>query len=445
MKKPYEKPFITKQQGGIINKFGNAALTAVTDEIDGIKAEALVKEYGSPLFVYSEKTIHKKYRELVDAFSLRYPRVQHAWSYKTNYLKAVCRTFHNLGSWAEVVSMMEYQMAKRLGVKPQHIIFNGPFKPYEALRTAIIEGAMVNIDGMEELYEIEKIASELDKPVNIGVRLNMSLGTYMAWDRFGINIESGQAYQAVKRAVAGGKIHIDGLHAHIGTFILDPEIYRAQTQKLIEFARLIKNDFGIHIRYIDIGGGFASRNRLKGTYLSTADIAPPFERYAEAICDELLASFSQNDLPLLILETGRALIDEAGTIISTVSATKRLSNGIRALVIDAGVNILFTAFWYDHDIIPINNRGGAMEDHVIYGPLCMQIDVIRPQMKLPHLERGDRVMIRPAGAYNNTQWLQFISLRPNVAMIGVGGAVSVIRKAESLDYLQELESIPEWM
>jgi len=442
MKKPYEKPFFSRHQTGVINKFGRASLARPINEIDGVKVAALVAAHGSPLFVYSEATIKRKHAELMDAFSLRYPRVQHAWSYKTNYLKAICRCFHQLGSWAEVVSQMEYEMAKRMGNDPAHIIFNGPSKPHDALKTALSEAAMVNIDSMEEIYEVEKIATEIGTSVNVGVRLNMALGTYIAWDRFGINLESGHAYQAVKRAVAGGKIKIDGLHTHIGTFILDPELYRIAIKKVIEFAKLIKKDFDVQIKYINMGGGFPSKIKLKGTYLA-AESLPRFDRYAEAICDELLSAFPSDELPLLILETGRAMIDEAGALIATVVATKRLGNETRSLVMDAGVNLLFTAFWYDLEMTPVVDRGSALEEHLVYGPLCMQIDVIMPTVKLPYLEKGDQVIIRPVGAYNNTQWMQFIQLRPNVVMIGENGKVAVIRKAENLDYLQSLEQMPE--
>lgn len=445
MKTLYEKPFIAKQKGGETNKFGSMAQATVRETIEGVKVSDLIRKYGSPLFVYSERKIRQKHCQLSDAFSLRYPKVRLAWSYKTNYLKAICKTFHTMGSWAEIVSEMEYEMAIKLGVDPSKIIFNGPFKPYDALKRALAEGAMVNIDSMYELYDAEKISEELGAPVHAGIRVNMSLGQYMAWDRFGFNIESGQALKAVELAVSRGKVNIEGLHAHIGTFLLDPDIYRMQVEKLLEFSRALREEFEIRVKYIDIGGGFPSRNRLKGTYLPTSDMVPIFERFAEAICDQILAAFKPDELPVLFLESGRALIDEAGMIISSVAAVKRLGNGMRALVIDAGVNLLQTAFWYDHEVIPAVDRGAWVEDHVVYGPLCMQIDVIRQQVRLPYLEKGDPVIIRPAGAYNNTQWMQFITLRPNVVMIGEKGNVSLIRQAETVDYLQQKERLPEWL
>lgn len=445
MKKAYEKPYIKRYAGGIVNKFGGLTQTHVQERIEDIKVSDLIKEYGSPLFVYSERILKQKYHHLMDAFLLRYPKVQHAWSYKTNYLKAICKSFHNLGSWAEVVSEMEYEMACNLGVEPCRIVVNGPWKPYSLLKKALQKGSFVNVDSMDELYDAEKIAAELGAPVNIGLRVNMALGAWMAWDRFGFNLESGEVHQVVRRALSGGKIRIAGLHAHIGTFILDPELYRSEVLQLISLCKMLKDEFKIQLTYLDIGGGFASPNRLRGALLSTGDMAPPFERFAEAVCGEVLAAFKPDESPLLLLETGRALIDEAGMLISSVAATKRLPNGMRGLILDAGVNLLFTSFWYDHELIPAVDRGDPLEDHVVYGPLCMQIDVIRPQVKLPSLQKGDPVIIKPAGAYNNTQWLQFIHLRPNVIMIGENRQVSVIRGKETIDYLQEQEQIPSWL
>jgi diaminopimelate decarboxylase len=445
MLKPYEKPFFTRQRSGVTNKFGGMTQTRTQEEIEGVSIADLTARYGSPLFVYSERVIREKHQELMRSFSTRYPKVQHAWSYKTNYLQAVCRSFHRLGSWAEVVSTMEYEMARRLGVEPSKIIFNGPFKPYDGLKQAIVDGAIVNIDNMDELYDIEKIVTETGAKAQIGIRVNMALGAQMAWDRFGFNLDGGQAHQAVKRIVAGGKATLVGIHAHVGTFILEPETYRQEAQKLTAFSTSLREEFGLTINYLDIGGGFASRNRLKGTYLSTAEMIPSFDAYAEAVCSELLDAFPPDELPLLFLESGRAMIDEAGSLIATVQATKRLANGMKGVVIDAGVNLLFTSFWYDHEIIPTVDRGYPQEDHVIYGPLCMQIDVIREQIKFPHLEKGDRILIRPVGAYNNTQWMQFITLRPNVVMISEKGEVSVIRQAETVEYMQQMERMPEWL
>ena len=112
----------------------------IRSSIDGVPVHQLTEQYGSPLFVYSEKTIRQTYKKAYEAFSSRYPNVRFGWSYKTNYLRAICAVFHQEGAIAEVVSEFEYEKARSLGIEGKDIIFNGPYKPYESLKTAVKEG-----------------------------------------------------------------------------------------------------------------------------------------------------------------------------------------------------------------------------------------------------------------------------------------------------------------
>jgi len=130
--------------------------------------------------------------------------VQFGWSYKTNYLKAVCAVFHQEGAIAEVVSEFEYEKARELGIEGKDIIYNGPYKPYDSLVTAAKEGAKIHIDTFDEINDLEKVADELGSEIPVAIRLNMDTGIYPQWSRFGFNIESGQAMDAVKRIKAGG-------------------------------------------------------------------------------------------------------------------------------------------------------------------------------------------------------------------------------------------------
>jgi diaminopimelate decarboxylase len=195
-----------------------------------------------------------------------------------------------------------------------------------------------------------------------------------------------------------------------------------------------------------MGGGFASKNNLKGSYLPGNVSSPSFDDYAEAICSALLnAEYSKQELPILILETGRALIDEAGSLCGTVLANKRLSDGRRATIMDFGVNILFTSFWYDHKVSPAQEFSHYTEDGVIYGPLCMNIDVIRESITLPPMKKGDNVVVHSVGAYNMTQWMQFIAMRPNVVMIDMEGKHHLIRNRETLSDLNDKEVMPTYL
>ena len=277
----------------------------------------------------------------------------------------------------------------------------------------------------------------------IGLRVNLATGSTPAWDRFGFNLEGGQALAAVERLVAGGKLRLAGLHCHIGTFVLEPDAYRVAARKLTELANELKNRFDITLDYLDLGGGLASRNTLHAQYLPGDEATPSLPQYAEALADGLeTLEYDQAELPTLILESGRALIDDAGTLITTVVATKRLADSRRAIIVDAGVNVLFTAFWYRHELRPAVQRPGRPEATAVFGPLCMQIDVIRETTMLPPLQVGDPLVVRHVGAYNVTQWMQFITLRPAVVLIGPKGVVDRIREAETITDVTGPERMP---
>lgn len=439
----YERPIIKKLNYGTLNKFGNSSAYPYTSHIEGVAVRDLIQQYGSPLFVISERKIRHLHQDCYRAFSTRYPKVQMAWSYKTNYLNAVCQVFHQEGAWAEVVSGFEYQKALKNGVVGSQIIFNGPDKTEEELRLAIENESMIHIDHFDELYKIVALTNTTNRRPKVAIRVNMDTGVYPMWDRFGFNYETGQAWDAINKIMTLDKMDLVGLHCHIGTFMLSPSAYSVAAYKLSDLALGIKKKFRKNIEYIDLGGGFPSRNTLRGSYLQGDDIVPTFDDFAEVISSALFnVGFESQDLPLLILETGRALVDEAGFLLGTVLANKRLSDGRRATIMDFGVNLLFTSFWYEHKITPAQESSHHTENSVIYGPLCMNIDVIRENASLPLLNRGDQVVVHTVGAYNMTQWMQFISLRPNVVMIDMEGKVHLIRANEELSYLMHLEQTP---
>lgn len=444
MKQVYEKPIIKKLQTGLMNKFGRspAYMRKVRSEIDGVTIDELVARHGSPLFVYSERVLRQKRRQMHHAFSTRYPNVVLGWSYKTNYLGAICSIMHQEGSIAEVVSAMEYEKARAAGIPGDKIIFNGPHKSLAALETAIREGAMINVDHLDEIYDLEGLAQKTGRKLQVGLRLNLDAGVYPQWSRFGFNLETGQALEAVKRIKQGGKLSINGLHCHLGTFIMDASAYARQIEKMVAFAYEVEKTFGFSIEYLDIGGGFPSRHHLKGVYLPPEVALPSMDEFAEAITRALSKALAPGDFPKLILESGRALVDEAGYLITTVTATKRLADGTRAYVADAGVNLLFTAYWYKFNIEMDREIGGLNENSILYGPLCMNIDAIDEGVLLPPLPRGTRLVLSPVGAYNQTQSMQFIEYRPACVLIGEQGEVDVIREREDLTDIARREKVP---
>ena len=443
-KKRYERPTLRKMNTGLMNKFGTKTENEPVTHIESVSVKGLLKDFGSPLFVISETKIRRNFQNASRIFKTRYPKVQFAWSYKTNYLDAVCQIFHQEGSWAEVVSGFEYDKALKNGVPGNKIIFNGPDKSDAQLLTAAKNNSLIHIDHYDELYSLIRLSEEHNVKPRVAIRVNMDTGIYPKWDRFGFNFENGQAWNALTRIINSTKLELVGLHCHIGTYMLSPAAYAIAARNLCELTWTVKERFGKTLQYIDLGGGFPSTNTLKGAYLPGTDTVPSLDQFADAITDVILGyGFKQEELPLLILETGRALIDDAGYLLGTVLATKRLSDGRRAIILDFGLNTLFTSLWYEHKVSPAQPMGHQTEEMVLYGPLCMNIDVVRESIVMPLLEKGNQVVVHQVGAYNMTQWMQFITLRPNVVMIDANNSTHIIRKSETMEYIDSLESVPE--
>jgi diaminopimelate decarboxylase len=193
---------------------------------------------------------------------------------------------------------------------------------------------------------------------------------------------------------------------------------------------------------------------------------PSFDDYAREIGGTIKRLWPEDSpLPRLYLETGRALVDEAGWLLAKVVAVKqrRLNQGAatalgaygkgsplaaygkgglsgpvtladrrNAVVLDAGIQVLYTTTWYQPTISAAAPSCGSVQPTTVYGCLCMNIDVIREEAALPELHAGDAVVIHPVGAYNITQSMQFISYRPAVVMLGTDGTEHLIRRREQL-------------
>ncbi|MFN4299586.1 MAG: alanine racemase [Thermaurantimonas sp.] len=196
------------------SKYGLKSKLELISHIDGVAVSSIIEQYGSPVFIFSENSIRRIYKDAYRAFSSRYPNVQFAWSYKSNYLNAICQVFHQEGAWAEVVSGLKYQKAIANGIPGELIIFNGPDKSLEDLRKAIKNGSLIHIDHFDELYDIIKLSKEMSERPRVAIRVNMDVGIYPKWDRFGFNYENGEVWDALNRIMTSKKLELVGLHTH---------------------------------------------------------------------------------------------------------------------------------------------------------------------------------------------------------------------------------------
>lgn len=409
--------------------------------ISDTKINVLAEKYGLPLFVVSADSIKKNLKTFKAAFSDKYPKVVVAYSYKVNYLPGILDVIHKQGAWAEVASGFEYEIARKMHVPGQSIVFNGPYKKKEELQKAIDEGALVNADHFDEITQLEQIAFELGKTINIGIRLNMEVGIDQLPDRFGFNLDSGEAAQVVKRCSEKGLLNICCLHVHLTSYIVEKQsednipakaikliwpkdygAYREASEKMVYFAKEIREKFGVSIEYLDMGGGFP-----------TVDVISP---YVGAIVEPIIHGINKSDLPVLILEPGRAIVSDAADLISTVVSAKDLSGGQRAVVVDAGINLLPTSYWKFQDIECLKNSDTDLQQTrqtIVYGPLCLQTDIVA-KTKLSRLSAGDILLIKNVGAYNIAQSSTFIYPRPAVVLID-GKDIIMIKKREEINDL----------
>jgi len=459
-KRKYEAPNIELIQISTIGKHSilNMGTSSVFEEVDDI--EKLLNKYDSPLFLLSEKKLRSKYNEFKDAFTEEGIETIIGYSYKTNYLPALCSILKQEGAWAEVVADMEYKLARSLNIPGSKIIFNGCHKTETELNKAVSEDALINIDSFNELELLDRVAGSLGKKARTGIRINFVMGN-MPWTKFGFNYESGEAKEALEKISKKKNIKFEAIHNHSGTFNVDPKMYSKSTRIIIELAEYAKK-LGLNTKIIDVGGGFPSSNKLKPQY----DIPGgskynenTLQQFSSAIMNHLKKAkhLFNKGKPILILEPGRAIVDEAMQLISKVVSKKKDANGNDSIVMDAGVNILPTAYWYDFEPKLANKLNGSNNNLngktkkngsnyngpvKMYGPLCMQIDSINESVNLPSVELGDVIVFSNVGAYNLTQSMQFIQTRPAVVLLGSNG-VELIRRKETWRDIFKLDTLPK--
>ncbi len=447
-RRPWEPPTLTRHVFGAISKYSGVALntraplvpTTVVEEIDGCDVGGLVRRFGSPLFVVSESRLRREFRDFRAAFRALYPDTKVAYSYKTNYLTGIRAILHQEGAWAEVVSGLEYEMAERLGVPGSRIVFNGPWKAEDDLRRAAKDGAWINVDTFDELAVLEEIARAEGLVVPVGLRVGARV-TETPWEKFGFGLEDGLAEEACRRVVASPGLRLRSLHAHLGTDLPDPAAYTKLLELLLPLMARFERQAGVRWEALDLGGGFPNRHRHART-LAAIDPERVFPAFAEAVTRPLVAGLRRlASRPRLVLEPGRAVVEHAVFLVTTVVAMKRLPGGARAAVLDAGVHLLPTAYYTALDIAPTRATPLSVEEVTLFGPLCMQVDCLAVGLRLPPLRRGEHLVVRNCGAYTDSQSMQFIHARPAV-VLAAGGRAELLRDAETIDGFVGRDRLP---
>lgn len=394
----------------------------------------LVSKYGSPLFLLDESRYRSKLREFRQAFCARYPKCLLTYSLKTNNLGAVAAMAHEEGYGAEVVSEFEYAMAERLGIPGAQMVFNGPLKSEQGLERAVERESIINLDSYHEIEITSKVCSRLRKRAHVGIRINALIG-HLPWSKFGFSLENKEALRACAEILKHRDLCLEGVHLHLGTNIISLEWYKEGVQAVAELAEDLCSELDTEIRFVDLGGGFASSNTAIPYDVIPDDWrVPSLDDYATAICNSLSQQFSPN-LPLLILEPGRVLVSGSMSLITQIISVKRGPHGELA-VVDAGINVVPSASYLKHPIRALKSPSPSDTKVIdIYGPLCTQYDVLGINVALPSLSVGDLLEVQEVGAYTLTFSSQFSFARPPVLLIREDNDAICVQRAESFEDL----------
>jgi diaminopimelate decarboxylase len=270
----------------------------------------------------------------------------------------------------------------------------------------------------------------------------------MPWTKFGFSDDNGDSQRALERIARNPRLKLEMLHNHCGTFVLVHSLYAAAADRLVALAKRARS-LGLAPRMVDFGGGYPSSNVLRPEYdlaggsVRSGDFWAP---YAREICSRLAkAKDVFGGRPTLVLEPGRAVVDACTQLLCSVVATKSVDRSEDAVILDAGVNLVPTACYYDHRVSRAAGNGGASYQRhrpvSVFGPLCMQSDRLRESVTLPPLRPGDLVRISHVGAYCHTMSMQFIQTRPATVLVGPAGT-ELIRRRETWRDVFRLDELP---
>jgi len=269
--------------------------------------EEISSMHGDAFYLLDSKQFEKNYKELQNIFMSIYPNTHIAYSYKTNYIPKLCKIIDRNGGYAEVVSDMEYNIALKIGVKPQNIYFNGPYKSSKAIEKLLLDGGIINIDSKYELEIIKNIAKKFpEKQFSVGLRCNFEINDGVT-SRFGFDVNGKDFVNIVNSINNTINLNLIGLHCHFATRYI--ETWPDRVQGML---KLVQKYFKEPPAFISVGGGLFGK--MGASLKAQFDYKiPSYQDYAEVIATQFKDFYKNVDpvkMPKLIIEPGSALVGD---------------------------------------------------------------------------------------------------------------------------------------
>ena len=402
---------------------------------EDLKVADIARKIPTPFYLYSYKTLLDHYNKLRVAFSSIHPLI--CFSVKSNSNIAILRALVKNGAGLDIVSGGELYRAKLAGADPKKVVYAGVGKRRDEIEGAIRFGILFfNVESEEELSEIQLIASEMNKKVNVAIRINpdVAASTHAHIATGKSDTKFGLDFKTVRRIFDSQKkypnLSIRGVHIHIGSQIVDGAPFVAAINKVLVFIK--KNR--IKVDYFNIGGGLGIIYSIENP--------------------QTAKSFAQNVLPMLkkshlriILEPGRFVSGNSGILVTKVLYTKETPLN-KFVIVDSGMSDLIRPSLYTayHKIVPVKvamDSATTSEKVDVVGPICESGDFLGKDRFLPGMHKGDLLAVLGAGAYGFTMSSNYNSRpRPAEVMV-IDGKVFVVRAAERYSDLVHGESIPK--
>ncbi len=394
------------------------------------KIKLLSGQYGDAFYLLDSEQFRENFIELKSEFSKHYSNFNIAYSYKTNYTPELCKIVDELGGLAEVVSDMELEIALRIGVSPQNIIWNGPYKNEEALEKFLLMGGTVNIDSAYETDIIRSIArNNIDKQLNVGVRCNFDINDGVV-SRFGFDVNSEEFYDALRLFDECDNLKMKGLQCHFATRRL--ETWQPRAVKMLELIESL----GVVPERIDLGGGLFGKmaESLKAQF--DFEI-PTYEQYAQTVAGVFKRYFCDKKFkPQLLIEPGSALVGDCMSFATKVINIKTVRGKAIATLLGSIYNINPTLNTKNPpiEVVALGEEQKMYDDLDFGGFTCIESDYLYRHYS-GMLAKGDFVVFGNVGSYSIVLKPPFIL--PNFPMVDIssGEGCKLIKSGENFDDL----------
>ncbi|MHA1300843.1 MAG: diaminopimelate decarboxylase [Candidatus Helarchaeota archaeon] len=371
--------------------------------IGGCDTVELAEKYGTPLYVINKDTIVERYRSLKHALLQNYDNVKIHYAVKANTNLAILNILNKEGAHLDCVSTGEIYLALKVGFDPKKILYTGNNYSDDEFRFALKNNVMINLDAFSQIKRLVNILddSNMEKPI-ISFRVNPEFGgghhdhCITAGPDIKFGILDSEIIKVYRKAQEYG-FNKFGIHMHIGSGILDVNIFKVAAEKYLDIITKIKENIEIDFEFVDFGGGLGIPYRPSEQPLDLKEYSTVILGLFKEKMDEL----NLQDVTFCI-EPGRYIVAESSIILSEVNTIKE-SRTRNWVGIDAGFNVLIRPTMYGsyHHILVANKMGDTkgQKSYDIAGPICESGDVLAKDRKLPIIEENDLIAILDAGAY----------------------------------------------